>query len=161
MRSLICLAALLSFAVAVDLGLTIVAHYPDARVSPSDVLSLRGDGCGLNWDASAARLTRRQTNTYSGVIRCTGAGTRLEMKVMHNSIWQVSNAQPRCRCIAHSREQVGPNTIISLPTTGSNFSVDVYPWFFTSKGSWSVATSSLYSPQLGKQLFIARSTTCT
>jgi len=112
-------------------SLVINVHYPEHKLPKSAFLALRGDNLGLSWD-SGVRLNRSATNlwTLSIPFECSSVGTRVNVKVLVNDKgWQI-----------------GANERFDLPSKSA--SVDLYPFFYTTEGQYSVIPDKFYSSQL-------------
>lgn len=106
---------------------TITAHYPRSLTS----LSLRGDGCGLNWNSGIRMTNTAQVNghyQWQVEIDCDASVKNVELKVLVNdNTWML-----------------GSNHHISFDKKPV---VDVYPWFYTYQGSLQTIPK-VYSPEL-------------
>lgn len=128
-------------AVTLSKQVTIQALYPKKLTS----LYLRGDNCGLSWDKGiklnlASSFQTQPINgtvagegyVYSGVITCSSATSKVEVKVLvEDKTWMI-----------------GSNHHINIQaSTTDNLVEQIYPWFYTSKGSLNII-SKVYSKEL-------------
>jgi hypothetical protein len=72
-------------------------------------MSLRGDGCGLNWN-SGLKMTKIADNTWSADVTCT-TETKLQTKVL----------------ISDNHWMIGANHYTDVTKVSST---DIYPWFY-------------------------------
>lgn len=102
----------------------IEAHYPHPILS----LSLRGDGCGLNWD-SGIHMTKISDNTWAADVTCQSSTEVLQMKVLQSDkTWMI-----------------GANHFANVRSTNST---NIYPWFNTYQGSLTVI-DNVHSSEMG------------
>jgi predicted alpha/beta superfamily hydrolase len=131
---LIVVICIVLFGIVTSKQVTIRALYP-RKLS---ALYLRGDSCGLSWDKGIKMnvATTAQNNVtadgyiYSASISCTEATNKLEVKVLvDDSVWMIGSN--------HHVTSVKDQQV-----------EDLYPWFYTSKGSLSII-NRVYSNELG------------
>jgi predicted alpha/beta superfamily hydrolase len=112
---------------------TVKALYPRKVNS----MYLRGDSCGLNWDkgvkmsltTSATANSTADGFVYSASVNCNDATAKLEAKVLiDDSTWMIGS---------NHHVTVAKDQQIE----------EIYPWFYTSKGSLSII-NRVYSAEL-------------
>lgn len=124
------LVTILCLSEAAATRLTISAHYPRGLTGG---LTLRGDGCGLNWN-EGMRMTNTAQNSGHYIwqvdIDCDLSVSKLEMKVLVNdNTWML-----------------GSNHHINFKSSDKPV-LDIFPWFYTSQGTLTTI-SKVYSPEL-------------
>lgn len=126
---LVLLFVVLCIVEAVSTRVTITAHYPRSMTT----LSLRGDGCGLNWN-QGIKMTNTAQNSghfqWQIDLDCDASIKNLEVKVLVNdNSWML-----------------GSNHHINF-NSGSKPALDIYPWFYTYQGSLTTIPK-VYSSEL-------------
>lgn len=104
-------------------NLDVLVHYPKSLS-----LSIRGDGCGLNWD-KGIKVPTSGNDQWKVSLNCTES--KVEMKVLvDDKVWMI-----------------GANHHADLTKSGSNAVTEIYPWFYTYTGTLKTI-SKVYSPEL-------------
>eukprot|EP00708_Paratrimastix_pyriformis_P003523 GAFH01002305.1.p1 GENE.GAFH01002305.1~~GAFH01002305.1.p1 ORF type:complete len:279 (+),score=11.65 GAFH01002305.1:37-837(+) len=117
---------------APTVDITVRVWYREARLCNHNVF-IRGDLCGLSWDVGTI-LTHKGNDNWESTLHCTAsdAGKTISMKVL----------------VDDSQWQVGTNDQFIVPTRSGGVA-ELYPWFFTSKGSYELMDGGeVFSPQL-------------
>ena len=103
-------------------NLRIDAYYPHLVLS----LSIRGDGCGLNWD-SGLKMTKTSENQFSIDLTCDTSIETLQTKVLiEDSLWMI-----------------GSNHFVDVKNASNT---KMYPYFFTTQGQTQII-QDVYSEQ--------------
>lgn len=109
-----------------EFRLNVVYNNPGSII---ESLYLRGDALGLNWN-KGVKLEQDSSTSWIIVLSVNSTSPKtLEVKpLVRDNIWSI-----------------GSNFIIDLTSQFS--AVTIYPWFYTSSGTYSIL-GDLYSPQL-------------
>eukprot|EP00759_Apiculatamorpha_spiralis_P011972 PhF_6_TR19084/c0_g1_i2/m.28067 len=106
---------------------TVQVQYPESKLPKGSSLSLRGDQPPLSWD-SGVLLTQTGKDTFALTLNFTSQ--KVCMKVLvDDKYWEIGSNE----CFVN----VSPSSVLQM-----------FPFFQTSKGQYSILTKSLYSPQL-------------
>eukprot|EP01084_Bolivina_argentea_P114749 204237_1 len=126
---------------ATSYTVTVNAHYPTSKLHKTDYISLRGDTFGLNWN-TGIRMTSPSNNLYTTTI--TGSityGTQ-------------NNHTFSCKVLINDKTwMIGVNAMFSFiqNQTPNTVTVNIYPFFTSYKGQYSIPIKNLHSPQLNNR----------
>lgn len=108
---------------------TIEAVYPSKLLG----LSIRGSGCGLNWDSgfSMSSVSSSEGYKWSYTVNCTSSEDALEVKVL----------------VSDKTWMLGSNHHISGTALQSSSADTIYPFFYTYEGTQTII-KNVYSEEL-------------
>jgi len=112
-------------------NLTIYAHYPTSQLQRGDTLYIRGSTAGLNWN-SGVQMNYTGNNTWSFFLSYP--------------VLQYSEQILQFKTLVNDQTwSVGANFMIVLEEDASY--VNIYPWFYSGQGQYSVLPTEFYDKQ--------------